>query len=206
MIKIIALGIIILLILLWISAIPAFVIGFYYYLEGNYVHVEGNFDEQQSNQQTNWNVSEYFDRIEAESLKIAQEKEKQGKYSLILWWGLDGLKMREDGTFEWIRKIDKTKEKSKPIECKKPTFQSQMSVGFNQLDYRNVYYQPQQSIIQHPETEYLEKLLERQNRDRIEELKKKIAGLELQALQNARNQMLIDQLKSTCVEETCKNK
>lgn len=35
-------------------------------------------------------------------LELQEEKEKQEKYEIVLWWGLDGLKLKDDGTTEWI--------------------------------------------------------------------------------------------------------
>lgn len=46
-----------------------------------------------------FSVTEYFDRMERESLKLADQSEQ---YLIVLWWGFDGLRLNEDGTAEWI--------------------------------------------------------------------------------------------------------
>lgn len=46
-----------------------------------------------------FSVTEYFDRMERESLKLAERKQQ---YLIVLWWGFDGLRLNEDGTTEWI--------------------------------------------------------------------------------------------------------
>lgn len=46
-----------------------------------------------------FSVTEYLDRMERESLKLA---ERRKKYLIVLWWGFDGLRLNEDGTTEWI--------------------------------------------------------------------------------------------------------
>lgn len=46
-----------------------------------------------------FSVTEYLDRMERESLKLAGRRER---YVIVLWWGHDGLRLNEDGTTEWI--------------------------------------------------------------------------------------------------------
>lgn len=52
----------------------------------------------------------YLSRIE--SLCEALWQEPREKYVLILWWGLDGIRLNEDGTREWI---SKAKPNPKPV-------------------------------------------------------------------------------------------
>lgn len=47
-------------------------------------------------------VSEYYERMEKVSLEIQEEQEKKEKYYITLWWGLDGLRLYDDDTMEWI--------------------------------------------------------------------------------------------------------
>lgn len=51
-----------------------------------------------------FSVSDYLERMEKASLEILSGLEKEEKYTLILWAGLDGLRMKEDGKFEWIKR------------------------------------------------------------------------------------------------------
>lgn len=54
-----------------------------------------------------WSITSYFDRIAKVSEGIQKGAEGQESYILTLWWGIDGLKLNEDGTTEWIRKGEK---------------------------------------------------------------------------------------------------
>jgi len=46
-------------------------------------------------------LSEYFDRMEKTNLEILEQR-VQVKQVIILWWGLDGLQLSENGTLKWI--------------------------------------------------------------------------------------------------------
>lgn len=50
-----------------------------------------------------FSVSKYYERMEKVTNDILKEKETM-KYTIILWLGLDGLLLNEDGTSEWIRR------------------------------------------------------------------------------------------------------
>ena len=55
-------------------------------------------------------VSEYYDRIEKAALDILEYQESVDQ-TIVLWWGLDGLRLNEDGTLEWV-----SRKKSKPVQ------------------------------------------------------------------------------------------
>lgn len=57
-------------------------------------------------------VSEYLSRIEQEHVKILQEREVKETYTIILWIGLDGLRINDDGILEWITKKEKEKKEN----------------------------------------------------------------------------------------------
>lgn len=63
-------------------------------------------------------VSEYLERVEKAALDILERREKTNK-TITLWWGLDGIRLNEDGS-------------AKQVSRKKPT--------------ENVFYQPCQSV------------------------------------------------------------
>lgn len=46
-------------------------------------------------------VSEYYDRMGKSALDILESQEPVDQ-TIILWWGLDGLRLNEDGSLEWI--------------------------------------------------------------------------------------------------------
>lgn len=54
-------------------------------------------------------ASEYFSRMEKAALDILEAQEPIDQ-TIILWWGLDGLRLNEDGTLEWVSR------KKKPVE------------------------------------------------------------------------------------------
>ena len=68
-------------------------------------------------------VYEYLSRIENATLEI-EENKKPADPVIVLWWGLDGLRLNQDGSMEWI-----SRKKPKPVN-------------------QNVSYQPCQAI--HP--------------------------------------------------------
>lgn len=57
-----------------------------------------------------FNVSEYMERIEKAYLEILETRQPISQ-SITLWWGLDGLRMNEDGTTEWI-----SRRKTAPVK------------------------------------------------------------------------------------------
>lgn len=57
---------------------------------------------------SSFSVADYLKRTEEAYLKILEEQEPF-EYELVLWWGLDGLRLNKDGTTEWIsrrKKVD----------------------------------------------------------------------------------------------------
>ena len=66
-----------------------------------------------------YSVSKYLSRIEASHLDKNQTKHPTDK-TITLWWGLDGLRLNEDGTMEWVsRKKKRTSESApyQPCQC-----------------------------------------------------------------------------------------
>ena len=47
-----------------------------------------------------FSYQDYFETIEQVTLDILKEKEEREHYQLILWLGLDGLKLNDDGSTE----------------------------------------------------------------------------------------------------------
>lgn len=56
-----------------------------------------------------FNALEYMERIEKVSLEILERKQPTSQV-ITLWWGLDGLRLKEDGTTEWV-----SRKKPKPL-------------------------------------------------------------------------------------------
>lgn len=55
-------------------------------------------------------ISEYYARTEQAALDILETQEPVDQ-TIILWWGLDGLRMNEDGTMEWV-----SRRKPRPVD------------------------------------------------------------------------------------------
>lgn len=55
-----------------------------------------------------FSVSKYLERIERAALDIVENKEPVD-HTIILWWGLDGLRLNENGTIE---AVSRKKQKS----------------------------------------------------------------------------------------------
>lgn len=67
--------------------------------------VELNIDEQKSIE--SFCPSDYLKRIIELSDELQHEKEQSDNYRLILWWGINGLRLNADGSYECIKKEPK---------------------------------------------------------------------------------------------------
>lgn len=122
---------------------------------------------------SNFSHIDYLSRIETLCETLWQEPHE--KYVLILWWGLDGLRLNEDGTRKWI-----SKAKPKP-ELKEDMVNSMCNV-YNALPY----YSMEQNCC--CDTASRIRALETQN-----------TCLKLQAAQMEQNRAIIDRLNSHLV-------
>lgn len=86
-------------------------------------------------------VSEYLDRIEQVHLEIL-EQQKPVNHEFVLWWGLDGLRLNEDGTTEWItRKKPELVQQLAPIQpCQTGMLQNPFSMCQNTAATREQIY------------------------------------------------------------------
>lgn len=85
-------------------------------------------------------VIEYLSRIEEASLDILEAKTPIDK-SITLWWGLDGLRLNEDGTFEWI-----SRKKSKPIN-QNISYQMCQSIQPSQMELQQTRWADQTQCV-----------------------------------------------------------
>lgn len=74
-----------------------------------------------------FSVQAYLDRIEQTALELL-EKHEPMEQIIVLWWGLDGLRLNEDGALEWI-------SRKKPPETVfyQPCQSVQTSKGFSTI-------------------------------------------------------------------------
>lgn len=119
-----------------------------------------------------FSVTEYFDRMEQATLDI-MEKQEPIDQTIILWWGLDGLRLNEDGTSEWI-----SRKKPNPV-------------------MQNVFYQPCQSIQADVESQLRLHSQTQSTRAQIEELMMRNAALQNQATQYMQSMAILNQLAPT---------
>lgn len=116
-----------------------------------------------------FSVTKYFDRTEQAALEIL-EKQKPIDQTIILWCGLDGLRLNEDGTLEWI-----SRKNPNPVP-------------------QNVFYQPCQSIQADVESQLRLHSQAQSTRARIEEFVMQNAALQIQATQSMQNAAIIGML------------
>lgn len=117
-------------------------------------------------------VSEYYNRMEKATLDILEHQGPVDQ-TIILWWGLDGLRLNEDGELEWV-----SRRKPKPVQ-------------------ENVFYQFCQSI----PTYNPALLAQMQNtRSSINALMAQNTSLQMQALQAQQTAQVINSLQQCCVQ------
>lgn len=118
-----------------------------------------------------FSVPEYFSRIEKAYLDILEDC-KPVDQVITLWWRLDGLRLNEDGTTEWI---SRRKPKSEPIS-------------------QNVFYQPERSIMQTQYPVYDVSGMCQSTQATIDALQAQKVSLSIQAAQSAQNMAIMQAL------------
>lgn len=132
------------------------------------LRVRGQTEEQPEHSEP-FVISEYYSRIEQAALDILESRNPVDQ-TIILWWGLDGLKLTEDGELEWVSR-------------KKPKLVNQ-----------NVSYQPCQSIAPMPQYTMCQS-----PQAQIGTLMAQNTLLQLQAAQNAQNSAIIGMIQTPLV-------
>lgn len=113
--------------------------------------------------------AKYLERME-KALLEAQEQKETVDQTVILWWGLDGLTLDENGNLKWI-----SRRKPEPVN-------------------QNVFYQPCQSVLYGDN-----KIIDRADmcqctQEKIDELMMLNTAMEIQAKQ----EQLYRQIQSSC--------
>lgn len=106
-------------------------------------------------------LSEHFSRMEQASLDILENQESVDK-TIILFWGMDGLRLNEDGSLEWI-----SRKKPKPVN-------------------QNISYQPCQSLAYMPQMDMVQSTA-----DRIEMLMQQNQQLQFQMSQQRMMEQIV---------------
>ena len=117
-------------------------------------------------------VSEYCDRMEKAALDILEHREAV-EQTIILWWGLDGLRLNEDGELEWI-----SRKTPKPVN-------------------QNVSYHPCQSVPAYNPALFAQM---QNTRASIDALRAQNASLQIQALRAQQTVQGINSLQQCCVQ------
>lgn len=117
-------------------------------------------------------VSEYYDRMEKAALDILEHQEPVNQ-TIILWLGLNGLRLNEDGELEWI-----SRKTPNPVN-------------------QNVSYHPCQSI-----QTYNPNLFDQMQSTRasIDALMDQNVSLKMQAYQAQQTAQLINSMQQCCVQ------
>lgn len=84
--------------------------------------------------------SQYMDRIEKENIKILQDREKQEPYTIILWLNLQGLRLNDDGSFEWIERVKKEENEILALMQDENQYK-RLSSDYSQSQAQNLQYQ-----------------------------------------------------------------
>lgn len=137
-------------------------------------------DKQIENEQNNvkpFCVSEYYSRTEKIALDIL-ERRKPADKTITLWWGLDGLRLNEDGTTEWI-------SRKKPDPIKQRAESGCGGTGGAMHTGYGFIYCPHVSMAQYSYPLY----------DRLNGQK---AALQIQAAQFAQNRAFINAVQCCC--------
>lgn len=102
-----------------------------------------------------FNLSEYYDRTKQQHESLLAEKYNQDPYVIILWWNNNGLRLNDDGSFEWIRKNYKPvsisyqpqQSVTRQIDDGTRELNAQIQAGINQLHYEIARQQMQAAQI-----------------------------------------------------------
>lgn len=164
-------------------------------------------------------VSEYLSRIEKEYIKIIEERKKNEPYKIVLWIGIDGLKLNEDGTSEWIKKGQKdniTYRKTSPgtyqyynFYPSYTPFSSGLCNAFTSYTpYQQFYpmYSLQQCCFQRIGQSYSiqqqSQNIEQSICQQIQQANQNIINLERQISQSIQNQKIIESLQCNHIDKS----
>lgn len=117
-------------------------------------------------------VPEYYDQMEKAALDILEHQEPVDQ-TIVLWWGLDGLRMNEDGTMEWVsrKKLKPKKRIDSYLNCEIQNTQLKQQIAMQMEQMRQQINQP---IAQ----------MTAQIDQQINSLRAQNSGLERQMIQN----------------------
>lgn len=125
-----------------------------------------------------FSVAEYLGRMEQAQLEI-WEKQKPVDQTVILWWGLDGLTLDENGELKWI-----SRKKPEPVN-------------------QNVFYQPCQSILYADNIPIFPAGMCQNTQATINALQARNAALQIQMVQQTQKQQIMQSMMMQQVNFCC---
>ena len=94
--------------------------------------------QEELNSPKPFSLAEHYERLIQVSEEIAEEKEKRQYEPTVLWLILDGMRINEDGTIEWIKKpsrinqiLEEVKKKEKEREPYEQLIDRYMRQGYS---------------------------------------------------------------------------
>lgn len=72
-------------------------------------HIRHGKNEDVAPYVSDFSPAKYLERMEQAGLEILRERENEPVYYITLWLGLDGLRLNEDGSYDWIRREEDEK-------------------------------------------------------------------------------------------------
>lgn len=138
-----------------------------------------------------FSTTEYFDRIEKAYNEILEQKERQSsseEYVIILWWGLDGLRLNKDGSSKWI-----SKRKEEPVVFI-PTYPQYNAFAINPL-INPLNYQLQQCCCTMDYINSLQAQCMQSTHGRILELQERNQQLQFQIAQSEQNRRIVESVQ-----------
>lgn len=130
------------------------------------------------NRINSFSVAEYLGRIEQAQLEILEEQ-KPADQTVILWWGLDGLTLDENGALKWI-----SRKKPEPVR-------------------ENVFYQPCQSVLYADNYPVSSFGLCQNTQATINALQAQNAALQIQMVQQTQKQQIMQSMMMQQVNFCC---
>lgn len=128
-------------------------------------------------------TSDYLKRTIELSDKLQHEKEQSTNYRIVLWWGIDGLRLNANDSYEWIKK---ELQKYISIPPLYPSMSGEWYESMVQQTCCTSQYQRLDSMLQCQQS-------------RIDELQMQNTMLQLQCAQQQQMQNMIDTIRPQMV-------
>lgn len=129
-----------------------------------------------------FSVTEYLDSMEKLHIDLHRQREAEKREPVVLWWGMDGMRINEDGTTEWISK--RPEEEPEPA----PTTISAGYIQAENIICTDILGETWTTCVQTP-------------RDQLVELNQRLLAENIHAIQLIRQQRMGDFIRSQYLDE-----